>query len=246
MRSAAGSGYGDRTGAMVISHKRVKQSLSIAALLGAGGAASVASAAPSASWTTATASAAAISADPAAANSITNILNVTVPTGADWQGAKIRISLTAGTVYNTASASGGTEDAPNQAFWGFVPAQQYDTFINSKGYTTGVQLGTVNADGSDGSLPSSGLSGTGRTLVSIAWGNVVPAEDGTFSVGQFTFSSTATGTFFGAISDTNGTTPFSGTVVNGKLIATGVPEPTTAALLTGGGLLALSRRRRAR
>jgi hypothetical protein len=212
-------------------------------LLGLAATTPTARATPNTAFSTTTATAAALAQDPTLANSITNILNVTVPTGGDWQSSKIRITLTAGTVYNAATASGGTENSPNPAFWGFVPAQEFDTFVNTKGFGAATILGTVNANGTDGPPPAVGLSGSGGQLVSVAWGDLTGGEDQTFPAGRFTLSNTAAGTFFGASADATGTSTFTGTIANGIMTITPAPEPGTMGVVAIGSLLALARRK---
>jgi hypothetical protein len=211
------------------------------------------SAAPVPSFTTTTASLTAINAaaavgDTAIVGTITNILNVTVPANLDWQGAQIRISLTTGTVYNNTSNSGtsaDTEDSPTPQFWSIIPQQEFDSFVNRKGLMSAIIAGKLNANGTSGEVPAVGLSGGGGQLVSVAWGDTTLNESGTFPVGRFTLSGTATGSFFGAVADSDGAiVPFGGFVVGGVLIPAFVPEPGTAGLLAAVAGAGLLRRRR--
>jgi hypothetical protein len=198
---------------------------------------------PNSAFTQTSATAAAVTADPTVANSITNILNVTVPAGMDWQSSKIRITLTAGSVYNT-GAPFGTENAPTPAFWGGFPQLEYDTFVNIKNFGAATILGTVNANGTDGPPPAVGLSGSGGQLVSVAWGDLTAGEEGTFTVGRFTLSNNAAGSFFGASADNTGTSTFTGTIANGVMTIGAVPEPGSLGALAVAGIGLLARRRR--
>jgi len=227
---------------------------SAAALL-MGAWAGVASAAPGTSFTSALITDAnAVTDDPNLAGRVQNMMVVTIPATADWTNSKIRIQLTTGSIYNATNAV-ATENAPNAQFWTFPGARNgpFDTFVNSKG--TGATpdsnpsgatiLGSVNPDGSDGPLPASGLSTNGATLVAVSWGDTVAGESGTFSVGRFTLSANATGTFFGQTFDsTSGGvgTPFNGTITAGVM---SIPEPTGLALggIGAAGLLGWRRRR---
>jgi hypothetical protein len=115
--------------------------------------------------------------------------------------------------------------------------------VNSKAGTNGrvrsaTLLGTLNPDFTAGPLPVIGLSGSHSTVASVAWGNTVGGEDGTFQIGQFTLSADATGTFFGRTYSTDqpggAFHVFQGAIVSGF-----IPEPSgvAALLLCGFGLL---------
>lgn len=176
-------------------------------------------------------------------NRITNLMNVTLPTGQDWTNSEIKITLTAGSVYNATNAV-GTESSPGavQPFWGTAGFRNgpFDTFVNSK------NLALANVAGrhpSEGTGTQRGLSGNNAPDVSVAWFNNVLGEDGTFSVGRFTLSTNATGSFFGASFGSNAPgvpVPFSGTISNGVMT---IPEPGTAALLGVAAVGLLARRR---
>jgi hypothetical protein len=186
--------------------------------------------------------------DPALANRVIYTLMVNVPTGADWTNSEIRITLNTGTIYNAFSNPDvDTEGDPVPALWSAPGSRQgaYDSFVNSKAGTNGrvrsaTLLGTLNADGSAGPLPVVGFSGSHSTVASVAWGNTVGGEDGTFQIGQFTVSADATGSFFGRTYSTDqpggAFHTFSGNIP--------FPEPSGVAglLLCSFGLL----RRRAR
>jgi len=190
----------------------------------------------------------AITDDPNLAGRVENLMTVSVGNN-DWTNSSIRINLTSGTVYNATNAA-GTDSSPNAALWGLPTLRNgaFDTFVNSKGSgatpdtnpQAATLLGSVNADGSPGPLPALGLTNNGATLVSVQWGNLVSGETGTFSVGRFTLSATATGTFFGESFDAAGGgagVPFQGNIVGGLM--TLVPEPSSLGLLglAAGGLL---------
>jgi hypothetical protein len=200
------------------------------------------------------AGAGAVTDDPALANRIFNAVTVSVPTGQDWTNSEIRIQLTTGTIYNAFSNPDvDTEGDPVPALFAAAGSRQgaFDSFVNSKPGTNGrvrsaTLLGTLNADGSAGQLPVIGLLGANSTVASVAWGNTVGGEEGTFQVGQFTLSADATGTFLGHTYSTDqpggAFHTFQGNIVGG-VMGNIVPEPTglAGALLLGVGLL---RRRR--
>lgn len=223
--------------------------------VGVGWSALSASAAPVTSFTTAPVT------DPNAvlddANLTGKILNLMMVNvgGNDWTNSLIRIQLTTGTVYNAINAA-GTEASPNAAIWTIPTLRNgpYDSFVNSKGLgatpDTNPQpatiLGTVNSDGSPGPTPAIGLNINGAQLVSAQWGNTTGGETGTFSVGRFTLSADATGTFFGQSFDSSGGgagVSFSGNIVAGAMV---VPEPTALGLLGIGLAGTVARRRHVR
>ena len=234
---------------------RNRLNLLAAAVVGAGltFSASDASAAPVTSFTTAPVTeAGAIQDDPALAGRVLNLMNVDVG-GVDWTNSLIRIQLQTGTVYNATNAV-GTESTPAgiSAFWGTAGFRNgpFDSFVNSKGTGTipgdAVILGGVDALGAPTPVGTEiGLKNTNpnATLVAIQWGNTVGTDTGTFSVGRFTLSANATGTFFGQSFDASSGgvgTPFSGNIVAGQMI---IPEPTALGLV---GLAAAGFMRRRR
>lgn len=203
---------------------------------------------PETSFSQITPTAGAITDDPGLANRITNLMNVTIFAGRDWTNSQIRLSLTSGTVYNASNAV-ATESTPNPAFWAIPSFRngEFDTFVNSKNVTSATILGGINADGSSHPPPADGLTLVNATLVTASWGNLVGSEDGVFSIGRFTLSNTAVGTFFGRTFDNFGAdVAFSGTIAGG--VMTLVPEPGSVISLVGGSimLLGLQRNRRRR
>jgi hypothetical protein len=188
---------------------------------------------------------------------VQNIMSVSVGAN-DWTGSSIRITLDTGTVYNATNGAAATDSQPSPGSWTSVGTRNgpYDTFVNSKG--TGVPnpdtqptmaflLGSTNPDGSSGPPPAVGLTTTGATLVSAQWGNIFATDTGTFSVGRFTLSTNATGTFIGSSVEnaTNVPVAFSGTIAGGVMTITPIPEPACIGLLSLAALALSVRRRRA-
>lgn len=185
--------------------------------------------------------------DASLANRVTNDFRVTVPTGFDWSNSAIEIVLSAGGVYNAGNAA-ATESAPNSALWAIPTLRngQFDSFVTTKNFGSATILGSFQ-NGADKPPPAEGLTTADATAIRVSWGDTIGGEDGTFTVGRFTLSANATGTFSGRTfaSDNAGVgVPFSGTIVNGVLA---VPEPSTAAVtLLAGASGLLSRRARRR
>lgn len=226
-----------------------------AVMLAVGGLGVNSASAVTTNFTQTTPTAGAITDDSQLLGRVTNQMIVNVPAGQDWTNSKIRITLIAGTVYNATpnqdevpegESGPGTESNPNSFAFNAPGFRQsrFDSFVNSRNLTPASILGTVNPDGTDGPAPAIGLRQNNVQLVSVAWGNTTGGESGSFSVGQFTLSATANGTFFGQSFDTLNPgvgIPFSGNVVNGVMV---IPEPASAGLLAVGiGALALRRRR---
>jgi len=196
----------------------------------------------------------AITDDPALLGRILNLMNVNAGAG-DWTNSLIRIVLNTGNVYNATNAV-GTENAPNgvKAFWtlpGFRNGP-FDSFVNSKGDGTfsgpgdALILGGVDPAGNPTPPGTeSGLKNTNpnATLVQYQWGDLVGTDSGTFSVGRFTLSADATGTFFGQTFEANGVAPvpFSGNIVGGVMT---VPEPAALGFVGVACASGLVRRRR--
>jgi len=178
------------------------------------------------------------------ANRVTTDMKVIIPTGFDWSNSAIEIVLTQGTIYNATNAA-GTDSAPNQALWSIPTLEngQADTFVSAKNFGTATIVGSFH-NGADLPPPAEGLTTLNATALRVSWGDTTLSEDGTFTVGRFTLSNNAVGTFNGrTFSSENPGVPvnFSGTIANGAL---SVPEPASLALLgTGAGCLLLRRRR---
>lgn len=199
---------------------------------------------------------AAVTNDPNLSTRVFNAMLVTIPPGADWTNSQLRLQLTAGQVYNAPDPDADgvdTESSPASSFTS-APRGAYDTFVNSKPSMVGnpprprplgaTILGKLNPDGSAAPPPAIGLIGnTSPQLVSVAWGNTVGGEDGTFQVAQITLSPDAAGTIFGAtFSNLNPgiAVPFSFPIAGGAI----VPEPASIGLVSLGALGLLARRRR--
>jgi hypothetical protein len=177
------------------------------------------------SWSNPTISGGAITDDPALANFVTNDLLVNVATGSDWTNASLKVILSGGSVYNVAT---GTEGSPNPTLWSVATLRntQYDSFVNSKNFGPASILGRV-AD--EGPGPARGVRFPTDPDISIAWGDTIAGEDGSFSIGRFTLSNNAQGAWSARVLEAGGGfQDLSGTVVNGQIL---VPEPATLSVL---------------
>ncbi len=188
----------------------------------------------------------AISDDAALTGRVTTDLRVNVPAGFDWSNAGVEIVLSTGSVYNATNAA-ATESAPNMALWSIPSLRngEFDSFVSSKNFAAATVLGAFSG-GTDQPPPAVGLTTNNASAVRVSWGNTAAGDDGLFTIGRFTLSSNATGTFGGRVfaSDAVGTPVlFSGTVTNGAIA---VPEPASLGLLAAVGGAPLVRRRRCR
>jgi hypothetical protein len=173
------------------------------------------------------------------ANTVTNDLLVEATT--DWMAANLIIELTQGSIHQDALIAG--IGPPSPALVGAIPALAWDTYV------TGPQGLAGGAPSSAGGAVDLGGTSTGTfdgSLIDVNWFNVADSDTGTFTLGRFTFSNDARGSFTLRLDAAPlRSAPFllSGRLINGTL--TLVPEPSSLVLTAlGCGLAAIAMFRR--
>lgn len=171
----------------------------------------------------------------ALAGYVTQDLEVTT-SGDDWTAAALLIELTSGSIYQDGLGNAdGTP--PNPALFGLAPSLAFDTYVGVLG-----GLGNTVAGGAAdlGGNPALQFDTAG---LNVSWANTATGDTGTTTIGRFSLSSDASGTWsLGLISQDMGSAPpvvFSGAIAGGQL----VPEPTTLVVLALGSTALLGRRR---
>lgn len=170
-------------------------------------------------------------------NTAQGVVNVlTADTDTDWTQAQLLLNLTSGTLYQDAF---GENTSPNSAFFSLAPTLANDTFVSAGDLyddTPSVAGGALNLGGAVTQTMST-------TSIDITWFDTDTSDIGTSTIAQITASADAQGTFellVYSAGDSSGTL-FEGNVNNG--VVSVVPEPTSLALLSLGGLLVARRRR---
>ncbi|MGF1633305.1 MAG: PEP-CTERM sorting domain-containing protein [Phycisphaerae bacterium] len=102
--------------------------------------------AASLSWVVITPSAAAVAADPTLAGFTTYSLQIALDADERFQGINVFATVDGGTIYQ--NAAGGVSE-PNPAFFAFVPALEFDTYVASPDPTNTIAVaggftGTIN------------------------------------------------------------------------------------------------------
>ncbi|MBN2269798.1 MAG: PEP-CTERM sorting domain-containing protein [Sedimentisphaerales bacterium] len=164
--------------------------------------------------------------------------DILVTTDVDWSQSQVLVTLTAGSVYQTPTF--GAKN-PQPAWWGAVPALQYDSWV------TDGSLGTCSYAGAAGNLGGD-TEQWDTTHLDLCWFNTASGNTGTDLLNaRITLSDDAQGTWAYCVWDAGDETidliymdNDVYKVVDGHMI----PEPATMAMLMLGGLGVLARRRR--
>jgi hypothetical protein len=153
---------------------------------------------------------------------VSQSLNVTATT--QWYGAELIMTLTNGSIFQSPFVAGF--GPPGAALESAIPSTVWDTYIS------GPTGDTPSSAGGAVDLPGGTITSTFNTsAINIEWFEIPSASSvGSFSLGQFTLSNDAAGSFELRLDCQNQTAPFllSGTIQNGSLAT--VPEVSTSVL----------------
>ncbi len=155
--------------------------------------------------------------------------------GVDWTATVLvlDVSGSAGSIHNGAPDSA----RPQDAFWGFFPDLQWDTYVGIPGGVNDV--GPLGA----GDLGQPVLSMAGNTIA-VTWGNTDTGDTGPTQIANITLSDNSQGTWQMLTSFADGTIVQSGGVLTDGFSAfLPIPEPGTLALLGVGGAVLMRRSR---
>ena len=147
-----------------------------------------------------------------------HIWEMRVTTDADWTNSRLNVSLTLGEMYHHPL---GQNFEPSPARIALYPDLEWDTYVTVPGGWPGQPsfAGPVTMDPME---------------LHVSWFDAADTGAGVWKVAQIVMTGNASGTLSGASYDRETSAAFDYTI----------PEPTAIALLAGGGLLALARRRR--
>ncbi len=159
--------------------------------------------------------------------------DLVIETDTDWIATSLLLKLDTGTIYQDLL---GSENAPpNSALFGIQPSVRFDTYV--KGWKPDQSASKAGGAVDLGGEPSGSFN---TSTIDYAWFTTDTDDIGRSSIGRFTLSDDATGTWE-ILVDALNQPPLrlSGTIQGGMI----VPEPASLGLL-GMGALGLLRRRR--
>jgi hypothetical protein len=172
----------------------------------------------------------------------TSDLAVTATT--DWLAGNLIIDLDQGSI-NQSNLIVGI-GPPAQALIDAIPSTRWDTYVSNK---AGVAGGSPASAGGAVDLGGTQAGKFDTSGIDINWFNTTSNDIGTFTIGRFTLSDDAHGTFVLRLDSLRQDAPFlfSGSIKGGEFIV--VPEAGTLAMSVLGlvlGALGVARTRRAR
>jgi hypothetical protein len=138
----------------------------------------------------------------------------------DWLASNMRVVLTTGSIYQDIGA--GTPNpvytGPDPTNFPFLPSLRWDTYVTGSG---GLAEAAPRAAGGAVDLGGSATSAFTASGINLEWYTTTNTDVGTFTLGRFTLSNDAAGTFQLRLDSLNQTAPFtlSGNVQNGLLVA---------------------------
>jgi hypothetical protein len=166
--------------------------------------------------------------------------DLVISTATDWLAANLLVHLDSGSFYQDPLLVGF--GPPSPALVAAVPSTRWDTYVTGSG---GLAGGAPASAGGAVDLGGGPVAVFGGSDINLNWFTTSATDIGTFSIGRFTLSEDAVGTYelrLDALGQT-GPTLLSGSISNGRFAA--VPEASTFVLMTtaAGGALFLRRRR---
>ncbi|MEZ6192262.1 MAG: hypothetical protein R3C45_13365 [Phycisphaerales bacterium] len=148
-----------------------------------------------------------------------------INTDSDWGTAQILATLTAGSIYQDPQ---GSDYAPNPALFPNFPTLEFDSYLTGNGEQPFIAGEAVDLGGDALEFSDSHID--------ITWLNTLSTDIGAFTIGRFTLSDDAAGTWTMKVTSTTGFRTYQGNINNGMfdLRDTGGGEPLLGDLDTDG------------
>ena len=129
-----------------------------------------------------------------------------VDTTTDWGTAQLLTTLTTGTIYQDPN---GSDFAPNPLQFSSFPTLEFDSYLDGNGQQPGIAGQAVDLGGD--------VQEFSANHIDITWYNTTLNDIGTFSIGRFTLSDDAVGTWTMMITSVGGfQANFQGLINNGE------------------------------
>jgi hypothetical protein len=164
--------------------------------------------------------------------------DLTVQSSTDWLDTGMRIVLTSGTIYqdNGAGTPSPIYKGPDPANFPFLPSLRWDSYVTGAG---GLAAAAPSSAGGAFDLGGSATAAFTAAGVNLSWYTTSNTDTGKFTLGRFTLSSDAVGTWQLRLDSAEASAPYysnvllSGNVENGLLM--GTSPPTTPGDFDGDG-----------
>ena len=160
-----------------------------------------------------------------AQNYTTQDLYINTTAGDTWGTAQILAALTSGSIYQDPN---GSFFAPNPLLFDTYPELEYDSYLDGNGQQPMIAGQAVNLGGD--------VQEFSEDHIDITWLGAGQNNIGTFSIGRFTLSNDAYGTWAIYVTSTSGYRTYQGSIVAGEfdLRETGGGEPIVGDLDSDG------------